>query len=117
MMNKTIKVADWGSLSYKIAWQRQEDFFSEIIARKKENRKLECPFSTDNHFFFVTHPPVFTIGKSGKMEHLLLNENELTAKSISFFRTNRGGDITFHGPGPEQILLFWEGVLCMVSLH
>ena len=99
MMNKTIKVADWGSLSYEIAWQRQEDFFSEIIARKKENRKLECPFSTDNHFFFVTHPPVFTIGKSGKMEHLHLNEIELTAKSISFFRTNRGGDITFHGPG------------------
>ena len=99
MMNKTIKVADWGSLSYEIAWQRQEDFFSEIIARKKENRKLECPLSTDNHFFFVTHPPVFTIGKSGKMEHLLLNENELTDKNISFFRTNRGGDITFHGPG------------------
>ena len=47
----------------------------------------------------MTHPPVFTIGKSGKMEHLLLNENELTAKRISFFRTNRGGDITFHGPG------------------
>lgn len=98
-MNKTINVADWGSLSYEIAWQRQEDFFSKIIARKKENRKLEYPFATDNHFFFVTHPPVFTIGKSGKMEHLLLNEIELTAKSISFFRTNRGGDITFHGPG------------------
>lgn len=98
-MNKKIKLADWGSLSYEIAWQRQEDFFSKIIARKKENRKLEYPLSTDNHFFFVTHPPVFTIGKSGKMEHLLLNENELTAKSISFFRTNRGGDITFHGPG------------------
>ena len=99
MMNKTIKVADWGSLSYEIAWQRQEDFFSKIIARKKENRKLECTLPTDNHFFFVTHPPVFTLGKSGKMEHLLLNEIELTAKSISFFRTNRGGDITFHGPG------------------
>ncbi len=99
MTNKTINVADWGSLSYEIAWQRQEDFFSKIIARKKENRKLEYPFATDNHFFFVTHPPVFTIGKSGKMEHLLLNEIELTAKSISFFRTNRGGDITFHGPG------------------
>lgn len=99
MINKKIKLADWGSLSYDIAWQRQEDFFSKIIARKKENRKLEYPFPTDNHFFFVTHPPVFTIGKSGKMEHLMLDENELTAKSISFFRTNRGGDITFHGPG------------------
>ena len=57
------------------------------------------PFSYRQSLFFVTHPPVFTMGKSGKMEHLMLDENELTAKSISFFRTNRGGDITFHGPG------------------
>ncbi len=99
MMNKTIKAADWGSLSYEMAWQRQEDFFSKIIASKRENRKLERPFTTDNHLFFVTHPPVFTIGKSGKMEHLLLDENELATKGISFYKTNRGGDITFHGPG------------------
>ena len=99
MKNKNVKLADWGSLSYEKAWRRQEEYFSQIIARKRENRKLENPFPTDNHLFFVTHPPVFTIGKSGKMEHLLLNENELTAKRISFFRTNRGGDITFHGPG------------------
>ena len=99
MKNKNVKVADWGLLSYEEAWQRQEDYFSQIIARKRENRKLQYPFPTDNHLFFVTHPPVFTIGKSGKIEHLLLNENELAAKGISFNKTNRGGDITFHGPG------------------
>ena len=99
MKNKNVKVADWGSLSYEKAWKRQEDYFSQIIARKRENRKLQYPFPTDNHLFFVTHPPVFTIGKSGKIEHLLLNENELAAKGISFNKTNRGGDITFHGPG------------------
>ena len=84
MKNKNVKVADWGLLSYQEAWQRQEEYFSHIIARKRENRKLEHPFPTDNHLFFVTHPPVFTIGKSGKMEHLLLNENELAAKGNLF---------------------------------
>ena len=73
MKNKNVKVADWGSLSYEKAWKRQEDYFSQIIARKRENRKLEHHFPTDNHLFFVTHPPVFTIGNSGKLEHLLLN--------------------------------------------
>ena len=99
MMNKIIKVADWGSLSYDTAWERQENYFSEIIDRKRENRELERPFPTNNFLFFVTHPPVFTLGKSGKPEHLLLDENELSAKGISFYKTNRGGDITFHGPG------------------
>mgnify|MGYP006240537151 FL=1 len=99
MKNKKIKIADWGSVSYQKAWDRQEDYFSKIIARKRENRNLEQPFPTDNYMFFVEHPPVFTIGKSGKMEHLLLQEEELKTKGISFIKTNRGGDITFHGPG------------------
>lgn len=99
MKNKNVKVADWGSLSYEEAWQRQEDYFSQIIARKRENRKLQRPFPTNNYLFLVAHPPVFTIGKSGKMEHLLLGEKQLETKGISFFKTNRGGDITFHGPG------------------
>ena len=99
MKNKNVKVADWGSLSYEEAWQRQEDYFSQIIASKRENRKLQRPFPTNNYLFLVAHPPVFTIGKSGKMEHLLLGEKQLETKGISFFKTNRGGDITFHGPG------------------
>ena len=99
MKNKKINIAYWGSVSYQEAWERQEDYFSQIIARKRENRNLEQPFPTDNYLFFVEHPPVFTIGKSGKMEHLLLQEEELKTKGISFMKTNRGGDITFHGPG------------------
>ena len=99
MKNKSIKVEDWGLLPYKEAWQRQEDFFSQIIANKIENRKLNRPFPTDNFFFLVAHPPVFTIGKSGKLEHLLIGEKQLQTKGISFFKTNRGGDMTFHGPG------------------
>lgn len=99
MKNKKITVADWGLLSYSEAWQRQEEYFSQIIDRKKENRKQEVSFPTPNYLFWVEHPPVFTIGKSGKMEHLLLQENELKTKGITFYKTNRGGDITFHGPG------------------
>jgi lipoyl(octanoyl) transferase len=99
MRNKNIKVADWGSLSYGEAWQRQEEYFAQVIAQKKKNRQLEEPLPTDNYFFWVEHPPVFTLGKSGKMEHLLLQEKEIKAQGISFFKTNRGGDITFHGPG------------------
>ena len=61
MTNKTIKVEDWGSLSYEKAWQMQEDYFSKIISRKKGNRKIEPIFPTDNYLFFVEHPPVFTL--------------------------------------------------------
>jgi lipoyl(octanoyl) transferase len=99
MKNKKVQVADWGILSYQEAWDRQETFFLNIIAEKRENRKRSVPIPTKNHLFFVEHPPVFTLGKSGKMEHLLLRENELNTKGIAFHKTNRGGDITFHGPG------------------
>ena len=99
MKNKKVQVADWGILSYQEAWDRQETFFLKIIAEKRENRKRSVPIPTKNHLFFVEHPPVFTLGKSGKMEHLLLRENELNTKGIAFHKTNRGGDITFHGPG------------------
>ena len=99
MINKKVKISDWGLLSYDAAWERQEQFFSDIIAQKRQNRNLETPLPTDNFLFWVEHPPVFTLGKSGKIEHLLLQQKEIEAKNISFFKTNRGGDITFHGPG------------------
>ena len=57
MRNKKIKVADWGSLSYGEAWERQEEYFAQVIAQKKENRKLSEPLPTDNYFFLVEHPP------------------------------------------------------------
>ena len=69
MKNKKIKIADWGSVSYQEAWERQEEYFSQIISRKRENRGLEQPFPTDNYLFFVEHPPVFTIGKRGGKDY------------------------------------------------
>ena len=97
--NKKVKLTELGLLPYSEAWKLQEDYFSEIIAVKKQNRELQNPSPTENHLLLVEHPPVFTLGKSGKIEHLLVKKKELAAKGIEFFRTNRGGDITFHGPG------------------
>ena len=77
----------------------QEEYFSNTIAVKRQNRQLDSSILTENHLLLVEHPPVFTLGKSGKIDHLLLKEEVLKSKGIAFFKTNRGGDITFHGPG------------------
>ncbi|MEK9613424.1 MAG: lipoyl(octanoyl) transferase LipB [Flavobacteriaceae bacterium] len=97
--NKRVFVMELGSLSYQKALLIQEQRFNEIIAIKRRNRKEEKSIQTPNYLLWVEHPPVFTLGKSGKMEHLLLSEKLLKGKGIEFYRTNRGGDITFHGPG------------------
>ena len=77
----------------------QEDFFNQIIAVKRANRQNDIQEPTKNYLLWVEHPPVFTLGKSGKEEHLLLDKERLKEKEIEFYATNRGGDITFHGPG------------------
>ena len=97
--NKTVKVIDLGKKSYGESLKIQEEYFNSIIELKRSNRKKETSIPTDNYLLCVEHPPVFTLGKSGKMEHLLLNQQTLANKGIEFYKTNRGGDITFHGPG------------------
>ncbi len=97
--NKKVKITELGFLPYSEAWDIQEEYFSKTIAVKRKNRQLASPVLTENHLLLVEHPPVFTLGKSGKIEHLLLKEEALKPKGIKFFKTNRGGDITFHGPG------------------
>jgi lipoyl(octanoyl) transferase len=97
--NKKVKITELGFLPYSEAWDIQEKYFSKTIAVKRKNRQLASPILTENHLLLVEHPPVFTLGKSGKIEHLLLKEEALKPKGIKFFKTNRGGDITFHGPG------------------
>ena len=88
-----------GLKPYLEALQIQEKCFEGIIKRKMTNRKEEVHTPTENYLLWVEHPPVITLGKSGKNEHLLLDENQLRAKGIAYYPTNRGGDITFHGPG------------------
>ena len=97
--NKTVRVQDLGQQSYKECWDYQEELFQGIIDLKKANRHTETPQMTPNYFLFVEHTPVFTLGKSGKIEHLLLNEEQLAQQGIAFYKSNRGGDITYHGPG------------------
>mgnify|MGYP001440676381 CR=1 FL=1 len=84
---------DLGLIEYKEAWDYQEKLFGEAQEEKKAGRKPE------NHLLFCEHHPVFTLGKSGAGQNLLINEEMLREKGIGFYRNNRGGDITFHGPG------------------
>ena len=86
-------------MTYKKAFSIQENVFNQIIAQKRANRVQPETVKTNNYLLWVEHPPVITLGKSGKMDHLLLNEKNLKDKGIEFYHTNRGGDITFHGPG------------------
>jgi lipoyl(octanoyl) transferase len=97
-MNKKIHLEDLGSRDYKATWDYQEELFQKVVAvkmAKREQPELETP----NYFLFVEHPHVYTLGKSGSMEHLLLTEKQLEAKGATFYKINRGGDITYHGPG------------------
>ena len=99
MKNKKIILKDIGRTSFSDAWKFQEDVFQKIIDQKVQNRALEKKIETNNYLILTEHNPVYTIGKSGDMSNLLLSENQLKDKEIEFFKINRGGDITFHGPG------------------
>lgn len=98
-MNKKVYFQDWGVLDYQEAWEKQEVLFKEIIAAKMANRTNQTDLPTDNYLVFVEHPHVYTLGKSGKPDHLLLDDKELEEKQASYYKINRGGDITYHGPG------------------
>ncbi len=98
-MNKTIKLQDLGLKDFKETWDYQESLFKAILDTKIKNRREDADLETDNHFLFVEHPHVYTLGKSGDVSNLLLNEDQLTQKGATFYKINRGGDITYHGPG------------------
>ncbi|CAL2102107.1 Octanoyltransferase [Tenacibaculum sp. 190130A14a] len=98
-MNKKIRISDLGQKDYKETWDYQTDLLDNIIQLKKERRNGNGEIVTPNHFLFVEHPHVYTLGKSGDMENLLLNEKQLEEKGATFYKINRGGDITYHGPG------------------
>ena len=93
-MNKKVIFEDLGLMEYQECWDYQENLFNKIMKQKKE----EKPFS-DNHLLFVEHPHVYTLGKSGSDNNLLINSLQMKQLDVSYFRINRGGDITYHGPG------------------
>ncbi|MBT7653527.1 MAG: lipoyl(octanoyl) transferase LipB [Flavobacteriaceae bacterium] len=97
--NKKVAVIDLGHSPYKEALTIQEKLFNHIISLKRKNRTNGKHQLTNNYLLWVEHAPVFTLGKSGKSEHLLLDKKGLKEKGIEYFASNRGGDITYHGPG------------------
>jgi lipoyl(octanoyl) transferase len=96
-----VQFEDWGLIDYQIAWDKQEAIFKVAVDQKLEQRKHANQVfePIQNQLIFCQHPPVYTLGKSGKMENLLLDDAGLKNHGASFFPINRGGDITFHGPG------------------
>ena len=98
-MNKTIQLVDLGKKDYQLTWDYQEALFKGIVDLKIQNRREETSLSTPNYFLFVEHPHVYTMGKSGDLSNLLLTEKQLEDKGAKFYKINRGGDITYHGPG------------------
>lgn len=98
-MNKKVEYIDWGLIDYQQAWEQQEAIFNSTVALKTKNRSEETQLPTPNYLVFCEHPNVYTLGKSGHPENLLLDEEGLTAKEATYYKINRGGDITFHGPG------------------
>lgn len=92
-MKPVVQFRELGLLEYQEAWTLQEQLLQQSISQKA-NGLLPA-----HHLLFVEHPPVYTLGKSGKKEHVLIDDQELKERQIAFFQTNRGGDITYHGPG------------------
>ena len=108
-----VQFEDLGKMNYQSAWDYQEELLArnvEIKSSRWRNEAAETDVVTDtavqttHHLLFVEHPPVYTLGKSGKIEHVLISEDERKKNDLQFFRINRGGDITFHGPG--QIVVY-----------
>jgi len=92
-MNRSLQYIDWGTIEYNEAWTKQEELFKDTIQNKLQGDP------TNNYLVFCEHPHVYTLGKSGDDHNMLLNYIQLQAKHASFIHTNRGGDITYHGPG------------------
>jgi lipoyl(octanoyl) transferase len=108
MKNRQVIFSDWGLIDYKEAWDRQEATFADTVNLKIKIRNQQAgsegnenyeDMITPNYLIFCEHPHVYTLGKSGKPEHLLLDENGLKEKNAAYYSINRGGDITYHGPG------------------
>lgn len=97
--NKKVQFIDWGIKDYQDAWDGQEQIFKSIVDLKQHNRDANENTPTPNYLIFTEHPHVYTLGKSGKPENLLLDENGLKTNHARFYKINRGGDITYHGPG------------------
>jgi len=99
LLNKSVEIQELGLKDYKETWEFQEQLFKEIIDIKIKNRREQTSLETHNYFLLVEHPHVYTLGKSGDVDNLLISEEKLAEINARFYKINRGGDITYHGPG------------------
>jgi|TARA_R110002110_G_scaffold64434_11_gene178060 lipoyl(octanoyl) transferase len=98
-VNRSIQIQDLGLKDYKETWDYQEEIFKEVIDLKVRNRRENTTIQTPNYFLLVEHPHVYTLGKTGDLSNLLISEEKLTEIGATYYKINRGGDITYHGPG------------------
>jgi lipoyl(octanoyl) transferase len=111
-----VKFANLGRQPYQEIWDFQESCLQKIVGQKIASR-TDPAIKPDLFLFFVEHPSVFTLGKSGKESHLLIPEHELHQKGIQFYKINRGGDITFHGPGQLVGYPIWDLDQIYTDIH
>jgi len=99
VISKEVTVLSLGEIRFKDAWEKQEKIFKQTIDTKIQNRRSENPKKTHNYLLTCSHPHVYTIGKSGDKENLLISRSEIEKRKLEYYKINRGGDITYHGPG------------------
>ena len=99
MKNRQVLLRDLGFQDFKTTWDLQEQLLAETLKVKSANRDREVPEATPNHFLWVEHPHVYTLGRNGNPENLLVSKELLAQRGAQFYKINRGGDITYHGPG------------------
>ena len=118
-INKNFIIKHWGLIDYPTAYQRQEILFNEISNIKLYNKTLvvDQQKATPNYLVFCEHPPIYTLGRAGNKDHLLINDTELHRKGVAFFYTNRGGDITYHGPGQLVVYLIIDLENFFMDIH
>ena len=104
LINKEVKIIKLGHIDYKEAWDKQEKIFKKIIDTKIDNRKNKNFDKTENYILTCSHPHVYTLGRSGDQDNLLIDKNFIKKENLSLYKINRGGDITYHGPG--QIVIY-----------
>ncbi len=103
-INKKVKHINLGHIDYQKAWNKQESIFKKIVDLKIENRKKKENKATENYILVCSHPHVYTLGKSGNEKNLLINNKNIKSQKLEYYKINRGGDITYHGPG--QLVIY-----------
>ena len=113
LKNKNIIFTDLGTVDFKVCWNYQESLFNATIAQKMANRNLPevQQIPTNNYLLFVEHPHVYTLGKSGDEKNLLLNQQQLLEKNSTYYKINRGGDITYHDRVNWLLTRFWTSTI------